>query len=383
MEGADLGIGGAGSVAVTIDRGHFFLPGPTEVEPEILRAQVGGIIGHRSEEARRLVGQVDEGLRPLFGTDRPVMIGTMSATGFMEAAVRCGIRRRVLCIVNGAFSGRFAEICRECGRDCVVIEVPWGGVVDLAVVDAHLAEGGFDAVTVAHSETSTGALHPVDELAEVVRRHDDVLLLVDSVTGVGGARMAFDQWGLDVALTGSQKALAMPPGLAFLVASERLLRRAETLPDRGYYLDLVRYARYAESRQTPTTPALTLLSAARVQAERIARETVEGRLERHRRMAAYCHDWVDRTRDERGVDISILAAEGARSPTVTCVRVPDCRSGPDIVARMRERGFVIGAGYGKLKATTIRVGHMGDHTLERLETLLDVLGDELDPAGGA
>ncbi len=365
-----------------LEPGRFFLPGPTEVRPEVLDAQVEPLFGHRSDAARELVAAVERGLRPLFGTERSVLIGTMSATGFMEAAVRSGVRRKVLCIVNGAFSGRFAEICRACGRDVVVVDLPWGAAVDPGWVDDHLSQGGFDAVTVAHSETSTGALNPIAALGEVVGGYSDVLLLVDSVTGVGGAEMAADRWGLDMVLTGSQKALAMPPGLAFAVASTRLLERADTLPDRGFYLDLVRYARYAESNQTPTTPALTLLTAAKVQADRIRRETVATRWERHLRMAARCHAWVEEMRDERGAQVSILAPAGARSPTVTCVVLPEGRSGPEVVGAMRQKGFVIGAGYGKLKSRTIRIGHMGDHTIDELDELLAVLGGELEGPGG-
>ena len=366
-----------------LEPGRFFLPGPTEVDPTVLAAQAVPLFGHRSAEASRLVGMIDRGLRPLFGTSRRVMIGTMSATGFMEAAVRAGVRSKVLCLVNGAFSSRFADIARGCGREVEVMEVAWGEVLDPDRVEERLAEGDVDAVTVAHSETSTGALNPVEALAEVVRRQDDVFLLVDSVTGVGGAEMAADDWGLDVVLTGSQKALAMPPGLAFCVASDRLLERATALPDRGYYLDLVRYASYAERDQIPTTPALTLLSAAAVQVERIALETVERRWARHAALAARCHDWVTTVRADRGLGISVLAREGYRSPTVTAVRLPEGRTGSEVAAAMRRRGFVIGAGYGQMKEATVRIGHMGDHTLAALDGLLDALTEELCHPGVA
>ncbi len=370
-------------MTASLEPGRFFLPGPTEVDPAVLRAQVVPLFGHRDPEAARLLGRIDRGLRPFFGTSRRVMVGTMSATGFMEAAVRAGVRRRVLCLVNGAFSDRFAHVARGCGREVEVMEVAWGQVLDPDRVSERLSGGGFDAVTVVHSETSTGALNPVGELAEVIRRHPDVFLLVDSVTGVGGVPMEADDWGLDVVLTGSQKALAMPPGLAFCVASERLLERAATLPGRGYYLDLVEYARYAEVDQTPTTPALTLLSAAGVQVERLATETVERRWDRHAALARRCHEWAHTLQHDRGLSLEVLAPPGHRSPTVTCLRVPDDRTGPDITGAMRRRGFVIGAGYGRLKDATVRIGHMGDHTLEELDLLLEALADELCRPGVA
>ena len=356
--------------------GRFFLPGPTEVDPEVLAAQVEPVHGHRTDACRELLREVDEGLRPFFGSSGPVLVGTMSATGFMEAAVRAGARRSVLSVVNGAFSGRFAEIAERCGRDVERLEVPWGETVEPEVLDRRLAEGGIDAVTLVHSETSTGALNPLRVIAEVAGRHPDVLLLVDSVTGLGGTAVEADSWGLDAVVTGSQKALAMPPGLAFATVSTRLLERARTLPDRGYYLDLVRFVEQAETAQTPTTPALTLLYAAQAQVRRMAVETPAARFARHRALAEACHDAVDRWRDD-GLGVSILAPSGGRSPTVTCIRLPEGRQGPEFTAAIRERGFVIGAGYGKLKATTIRIGHMGDHSLEGLGAVLAAVEAEL------
>lgn len=363
--------------------GRFFLPGPTEVDESVLEAQAAPVFGHRGPEARALVEAVDRGLRPLFGTERPVLLGTMSATGFMEAAIRCGVRRRVLCIVNGAFSARFARIARDCGREVDVLEVPWGRAVDPGAVAERLAGGGFDALTLAHSETSTGALNPVAEVAAVAADHPDVMVLVDSVTGVGGAEVQADGWGLDVVLTGSQKALAMPPGLAFAVVSDRLLSRARQLPDRGFYLDLVRYADQAADGQTPTTPALTLLLAARTQLERIAAETVPARLARHRRMAEVCHRRIDALRSDEGIDLTVVSPPGERSPTVTCLRLPAGRTGPEVAAGLRDRGFVVGAGYGRWKNETVRIGHMGDHAEAGLQAVVDALAAELRPPGGA
>lgn len=360
--------------------GGFFLPGPTEVDPAVLEAQVAPVFGHRGPEAEALVSAVDRGLRAAFGTERPVLLGTMSATGFMEAAVRCGVKRRVLCLVNGAFSARFARIARDCGREVETLEVPWGRAVDPDQVAARLADVEVDAVTVVHSETSTGALNPVREIAAAVARHPDVLVLVDSVTGVGGVEMAADAWGLDAVITGSQKALAMPPGLAFAAVSDRLLARAATLPDRGFYLDLVRYAEQAAAAQTPTTPALTLLQAARAQVERLERETLAARWDRHRRMAERCHGRVERWR-EHGIDVAVLSPPGERSPTVTAIRVPRGRTGRELAEAVRGRGFVIGAGYGRLQDETVRIGHMGDHTEAELDAVLDALEAALSTPG--
>lgn len=363
-----------------LEPGHFFLPGPTEVSSDVLEAQVRPVLPHRGADMRVLMARLQAGLRPLFGTDRDVIVAAASATGLMEAAIRNGVRERVLCLVNGAFSERFAAIAEACGKQVERVDVPWGAVHDPDEVGERVAAGGFDAVTLVHSETSTGALNPVAELARAVREADaETLVLVDSVTGVGGAPMHADAWALDFVLTGSQKALALPPGLAFAAVSEDMLTRAAGVPDRGFYFDLVRFARELERGETPTTPAVTLLYALARQLERIESETLEARCRRHAAMARRCAEWAEAVARERLPGLEVLAPAGARSPTVTCLRLPLHLAGPDVVRAMRERGWVVGAGYGKLRETSVRIGHMGDHTLALLEALLADLADVVTP----
>lgn len=353
--------------------GRFFLPGPTEVRQEVLEAQVAPMIAHRGPAMRELMEPVQDGLRPLFGTARPVFVSTSSATGLMEAAIRNGVKERALGLVNGAFSARFAAIARACGRKVEVMEVPWGEAHDPDAVAARLDAGDCDAVTLVHSETSTGVLQPLPELAAVVADRPGVLLLVDAVTSVGGVPVEADAWNLDFVLTGSQKALALPPGLAFGVASTAMLERARTLPDRGLYFDLTAFEANLEKLQTPNTPALTLMSALVLQLARIRDEGIEARWARHHAMAERCWSRVDRLREHVGVGVRVLPAEPFRSPTVTCIELPDGVRGPEVVDAMRREGWVLGGGYGKLEETTIRIGHMGDHTVEGLDGLLDVL----------
>jgi aspartate aminotransferase-like enzyme len=257
--------------------GRFFLPGPTEVRPEILAAQAQPMIGHRGAAIQELIAQVEPGLQRVFGTVRPVYISSSSATGLMEAAIRCCARKRVLALVNGAFSDRFRSIAESNGLKVDVLEVPWGEGHPPEMLEEALGGESYDAVTVVHSETSTGAQNPVAELAEVVHRHEDILLLVDSVTGVCGAPMEADRWRLDFVLTGSQKAFALPPGLAFGVAQESALRRAETIPHRGTYFDILAFEAGLAKQQTPNTPAISLLYALRAQLERIDAETISRR----------------------------------------------------------------------------------------------------------
>lgn len=357
--------------------GRFFLPGPTEVHPDVLAAQTRQMIGHRGPEIRELISAVQDGLKQVFKTSRPVIVSTSSATGLMEAAVRNGVAGgRVLALVNGAFSGRFAEIARMCGLEVDVWDVPDGQVHSPDGVAERLEASRYDAVTLTHSETSTGALQDLESIARLVAPHQGPLLLVDSVTGIGGVETRTDEWLIDFILTGSQKALALPPGLSFGVASEEMLARSRQVSDRGWYFDLTRLTDQLSLGQTPATPAISLLYALDHQLGRIAEEGIEARWKRHLDMQQRTFEWVQEMSD-LGVGLELFAAEGHRSPTVTCITLPPGVAGPEVVADVAKRGWVIGGGYGSLKDSTIRIGHMGDHTVEALEGLLSTLSDVL------
>lgn len=362
------------------DFGRFFLPGPTEVHPDVLAAMTRPVIGHRGSELSALLAGVDPVLRDLFRTTRPVYVASASATGLMEGAVRNGVRSRALSLVNGAFSERFAALVTDCGRAGERYDVPAGHAHSPDAVFDRLRAGGFDAVTVVHSETSTGVLDPLTEIAEAVRRAEqetgeEILLLVDGVTSVGGMLVETETWGLDFLLTGSQKAMALPPGLAFGTASARMMERALTLSGRGQYFDLVEYDAYWRKHQTPNTPAVSLLYALAVQAERIRAEGVERRAARHWAMAERTWDWVE----ERGPrwSLSLFAPPGRRSPTVTTIAVDGGMPASEICRRMTARGWTLGTGYGALKDSTFRIGHMGDHTVDELDALLAELEEVL------
>ena len=354
--------------------GRFFLPGPVEVRPEVLEAQLQPMTGHRGPDVRAFIGELQAGLKDALRTERPVFIAPCSGTGLMEAAVRNGASTRVLSLVNGAFSQRFADIARQCRLEVDEVSIPWGEAHDSEQVAAALSVGAYDAVTVVHSETSTGVLNDLAAISDVVHEHQGTLLLVDSVSGAAGAELQTDAWRLDFVLTAGQKAFALPPGVSFGVASEAMIERAGEVDGRGYYFDLVRYASNMENLQTPTTPALSTLFALQVQLRLMAEETMEARWARHMRMAERTWAWVEEM-CAAGVRLRVTAPEGYRSPTVTAVELPEGMNGPRIVAAMKERGWVIGGGYGELKETTFRIGHMGERTIEELEGLLAVLAE--------
>ncbi len=361
-------------MTATLDFGTFFLPGPTEVRRPVLEAMLQPMLPHRGAVFERLFADIQAGLRPIFRTTRPVYVSSSSATGLMEAAIRCTPPGPVLSLVNGAFSERFANIAQACGRETLVIPTPWGEVVDLSIVETALRARAFAAVTVVHSETSTGALTPLPPLVELAHRHG-AALLVDSVTGLAGAPVETDAWNIDFVLTGSQKALALPPGLAFGVASTAFIERATQGAARGLYFDLVEFEQYVHKNQTPNTPALSLLYATAAQCAHIAQETIESRWQRHADMATLTHAWVERLAHDTGLAFRVFAAPDQRSPTVTAVTVPDGLAGDAIVKAVAQRGFVIGGGYGKLKQSTFRIGHMGDHTVAGLSRCLEACRD--------
>jgi aspartate aminotransferase-like enzyme len=349
--------------------GTFFLPGPTEVREEVMMAMIRPMIPHRGREFEDLFARLQEGLRPLFRTDRPVYISSSSATGMMEAAIRCAPPGRILCLVNGAFSERFAHIASMCGRDVDRYDVAWGQVHAIPQLEERLAMRKYSAVTVVHSETSTGALNDVRAISDCAHRHG-LVCLIDSVSGLGGAELRFDDWNLDYVLTGSQKALALPPGLSFAVASTSFVDRANAMQGRGVYFDLVELDAYARRNQTPSTPALTLFYALETQLKSIATEGLEARWARHKAMASRTQDWVAKISDETGKKLSNIAPLGSQSPTVSAIRLPTELAAESFTSSVAKRGIVVGNGYGKLKSSTFRIGHMGDHTLETIERCL-------------
>ncbi len=357
------------------DFGTFFIPGPTEVRPAILQAMAQPMIGHRSEKFSAMHRRVVAGLKSVFRTGRPVYTISASATAAMEMAIRGVPEGRILSLVNGSFGERFARVAQSCDRHTRVVTVPWGDTHPLDLVEQHLASESFAAMTCVHSETSTGVLSDVQALTELAHRYG-AMCLVDSVTGISAAPLETELWGVDFVFTGSQKALAMPPGLAFAVASEAYILQASAVGDRGRYLDAIEYEESALADTTPTTPAISLFYAADAQLAHIAQEGIEARWARHGAMLAHVEAWVE---EQRAADIGIgfLARAGERAPSVSCLTLPSGVSSRDVVAGVKEAGITIARGYGQLQETTIRIGHMGDHTVDGVDRCLQVLAKVL------
>ncbi len=234
-------------------------------------------------------------------------------------------------------------------------------------------------MTLVHCETSTGTMSDVAGLARVAHEFG-VMTIVDSVSGIGGVEFRFDEWGVDFAITASQKAIALPPGIAFAVASPRFLAAAERVRARGLYLDVLELDAFASRMETPTTPAEPLFFALAHQLAVIREHGLSERLARHAEMRATVDEWMSRLR-ARGIAIDHFAPTAPHSPTVSVLQVADVADSAAIVATVRELGFVIGPGHGSLRSETLRIGHMGDHTVATLKPCLEALTVALERHG--
>lgn len=352
----------------------LYIPGPVEVRPEILDAQTEWMIGHRMPECSDLIKEIMPKLKTVFYTDQRVLFQASSGTGMWEAAVRNTINKKALNCVNGAFSDRWAEVTTANGKENEILEEEWGKPIDPDKVAERLATGEFDAITVVHNETSVGLTNPIKEIAEAVRQApngDEIMILVDSVSGLSGARLEFDNWDLDVALTGSQKAFALPPGLAFCAVSDRAFEKAKTVPNRGYYFDYIALDKSMQKFQTPSTPAVSLLYALNKQLDSMMAEGMENRFERHLAMRDRTIEWV------KSKGLELYGDEAYASPTVTNVRNNLNIDISALNSYLRENGMIISNGYGSLKNQAFRIAHMGDFQLSDMEELFAVIDEYL------
>ena len=357
------------SPADVIATGRFFVPGPTEVRAAVLEEMRRPMIFHRTRDMEALMDRVTRRLGLLFGSRRDVHVLTASGTAAMELAIRCGTVARVLSVVHGDFGERFARMAESCGRNVTRLRAEPGDVVPLERIEEALRSGSYDAITITHSETATGTLADVAAMARVARDRSDCLVLVDAVSSAGAVAVEVDEWGIDAAVSASQKALALPPGLAFAAVSQRFVERAASLKGRGTYLDILRYEEFTAKRQSPTTPAIPLLYALDRQLSDIEQEGLPARFARHRAMAEACWTWTARIA-AAGLALPIVAKVGSRSPSVTAFRSDSASA---IRERMRAEGFTLGGGQGELTKSSFRIGHMGDHTVAGVNELLATL----------
>jgi aspartate aminotransferase-like enzyme len=351
---------------------HMFIPGPVNVEPEILTAQAQPMLPHRSSEFEALFQRASDKARQLFFTQDRVFLTASSGTGLQEAAVRNLAHERVLSCVNGAFGSRWHDVALSNGKAADKLDIPWDQPITPECVADALQKMQYELCTIVHNETSTGVQNPVAEISATVRTvSPDTLIAVDAVSSLGGGRIEMDAWGLDMVLTSSQKCLALPPGLGLAAVSDRGMAYAQSVPDRGWYFDLVRMEKHRLKDSTPATPAISLIYALDAQLDHILTEGREERYARHAAMAERVQSWV------LAHDLGLYAPEGYRSKTVTTV-INNLEL--DITALnefLLSRGMRIANGYGPLKDKTFRIAHMGETQIEDIEGLLAAMDDYL------
>ena len=351
----------------------LFIPGPTHVRERILEAQTPLMIGHRSKDYSDLQAEVRPKLQQVFYTEQPVFLITSSGTGVMEGSIRQAVKKRGLVTICGAFSQRWYNLAVANGVPVDHVSVDWGEGITPEIVDEALSQGDYDTLTVTFNETSTGVMNPLEDIAALVReKYPDVVILVDAVSGFAGAKVEFDAWDLDVVLASSQKALAMPPGLSVAAVSERMLKRVESVEDRGFYFDFKRALKYYKRDQTPATPAISLIQALNVQLDDILAEGLDNRWARHQEMAETVRNWALKHFD-------LFSDQRFLSNTVTTVKNTRGINVAQLNAELAQRGAMISNGYGsQLREKTFRIAHMGDLTVADIEWLLGQINEILE-----
>jgi aspartate aminotransferase-like enzyme len=350
----------------------FFLTGPTYVPEDARQAMTQPMVGHRSAGFKDFYVKLSAKLPRMLRTAGDVMVATGSSTLIMESAVISCVEKDVLNLTNGAFSERWHSISKSVGKAADQLAAPWGQAIDLEALRAALRRKKYEAVTVVHNETSTGVMNPIADIARVIREEGDALVIVDAVSSLGGAPVETDAWGLDIVLAGTQKAIAVPPGLTVFTLSERAAARAKKVPHRGFYTDLLRYQDKHREGGFITTPGIPLLWALDVQLDRILAEGMEARWARHQRLYEKTAGWAA----TRGCGYA--SAENARSITVSCLHPPAGVDPQAIVKGCAQRGYTLGGGYGDWKPTTFRIGHMGEVRESDLDPLLAVIDQVLE-----
>ncbi len=343
----------------------LFIPGPVEVSEKTYKAMATPIVGHRSKDFVKLVEDIMPRLKQLFYTNDPVFLSTSSSWGVMEGAIRNVVKKGVLNCCNGAFADKWYDVSKRCGKNAGELKFDWGKPVDPEALEKELSTGKYDAVTIIHNETSTGTMSDIKALSEVLKKFPDVVSIVDTVSSFSALPIKKDELGIDVMVTGCQKALAIPPGLSFCSVSEKAMQRAAEVEGRGYYFDFLEFKKFFDKSQTPSTPIISMIFALRSKLDDIFAEGLENRYARHLENNKIVRDWG------KSYGFELFPEEKYGSITLNCFKNT---LNVDIVAvneELKKRfNMIFNCGYGKIKGVTFRISNMGDETPETMRELL-------------
>jgi aspartate aminotransferase-like enzyme len=347
------------------------IPGPTGLPPSVREAGARQMINHRGPEFAAMLERILGGMKPYFGTSSDVAIITTAGTGGLEAAIVNTLSPgdRVLAVSIGSFGDRFAKIARAYGADVTMFEVEWGQAADPTTLREELGrDAGYRAVLLTHNETSTGVMNPIPELAAVIHElAPEALILVDSVSGLGAVPFQMDAWGVDLVVTGSQKAWMSAPGLAMIAASPRAWTAMETATMPRVYLDLRAHRTSHASGQTPWTPAVAVLYQVDEGIRLMTAEGADQVFARHEACAAAARAGL------LALGFELFADQRFASRTVTAVNVPEGLDWKAFNTELKRRSLVLAGGQGKLTGKIFRLGHLGSVTVEEILGAMSVL----------
>lgn len=351
----------------------LFMPGPVSVSDDVLREMARPMISHRGKEASLLQESISQKLKSLFFTNEEILLSTSSGTALMEAALRSCTSKKAAIFSIGAFGKRWFEIAQSNGLDADLFEVEIGNPTDLENFEEILSSNKYDLITLTHNETSCGVKNRIEELSKVYSKFSNIIVCLDTVSSAAGSFIPVDAWNIDICITSTQKALALPPGLSICTFSQKAYERAKNVKNRGYYLDLLNLYKFVKEKnyQYPSTPSLSHMFALDYKLSQIEKEGLENRFNRHKEMAKIVQNFAIQYFD-------LIAKDGFRSDTVTCIKNTRNIDVPDLMNKLEEKGFVISNGYGSLKNKSFRIGHMGDTTVSEIKELLELIKNILN-----
>lgn len=339
------------------DKFHLRIPGPTPIPPRVQQAMAKPMIGHRSNIASQLLQECINQLKPVFGTSLQPVVLAGSGTSALEAAVVNTLSEgdEAIVVSTGAFGDRFTKIIQKYGFNLHVLDIPWGKACEPDQLSAFVRKyPQTKAVFLTYCETSTGVLNPVPELAKAVRQYSDALVVVDGVSCIGAVVCRMDAWNIDVMVTGSQKALMLPPGLAIVACSERAWKTIENNIQPSFYLDLNSYRKKIEQQTTPFTPAVSLLYGLKEALSMIEEEGYDQVFARHERLKKLTRAGIE------ALGLSLMVEDRYASPTVTSIDTSHEKWDVELFRKkMQANGFVVAGGQQHLKGQIFRIGHMG------------------------
>jgi aspartate aminotransferase-like enzyme len=355
-----------------MEKKYLFSPGPTTLPPEVLLKMAEPIMHHREPEFEKIFEEIRDGLKYVFQTRNEVLVFTSSGTGAMEGSVSNLLSKgdKAIVVRGGKFGERWGEICKAYGIEFIPIDVEWGRAVDVKRIAEILeSDPSIRAVYTQASETSTGVKHPIREIAEVVKKYENTVLVVDAITGIGVFSMPMDQWGVDVVVSGSQKALMLPPGLAFAALSDKAWRFVERSNLPKYYFDFKRELKSTKKNQSAYTPAISLFIGLRESLRMIRKEGLEAVFRRHERLAEATRAAV------KAMGLQLYAPDSP-SNALTAVKIPEGIDGEKLKDLFFEKfGITVAEGQDRAKGKIIRIAHLGYY--ERLDMVMVISALEL------